>query len=148
MKFVLLFSLLLTTSVFGQDYPSKPIRIVVPYAAGGGTDAVSRLLATRLGAVFNQPVVVENKPGASANIGTEFVARAPADGYTVLVTAPNFTTSEALFDKLTWKFEDFVPVIQLVRYEQVLVASTQSQIATVQAMIAQAKAKPGSLTYG
>ena len=148
MKFVLLFSLLLTTSVFGQDYPSKPIRIVVPYAAGGGTDAVSRLLATRLGAVFNQPVVVENKPGASANIGTEFVAKSPADGYTVLVTAPNFTTSEALFDKLTWKFEDFVPVIQLVRYEQVLVASTQSQVSGIQAMIAQAKAKPGSLTYG
>jgi tripartite-type tricarboxylate transporter receptor subunit TctC len=148
MRTLLLAVLLAATSVLAQDYPSKSVRIVVPYAAGGGTDAVSRLMAARLGAAFNQPVVVENKPGASANIGTEFVAKSPADGYTLLITAPNFTTSEALFDKLTWKFEDFVPVIQLVRYEQVLVASTQSQISSIQAMIAQAKAKPGSLTYG
>ena len=148
MKTLLLVVLLAATGAFAQDYPNKSVRIVVPYAAGGGTDTVARLLAARLGAAFNQPVVVENKPGASANIGTEFVARAPADGYTLLVTAPNFTTSEALFDKLPWKFEDFVPVIQLVRYEQVLVASTQSQLSSIQAMIAQAKAKPGSLTYG
>lgn len=148
MRRLLIAVLLAATSAFAQDYPSKSIRIVVPYAAGGGTDTVSRLMAARLGAAFNQPVVVENKPGASANIGTEFVARAPADGYTLLITAPNFTTSEALFDKLAWKFEDFVPVIQLVRYEQVLVASAQSQISSVQALIAQAKAKPGSLTYG
>ena len=146
--FFLLFSILIGASAAAQDFPSKPLRIIVPYAAGGGTDAVARLMATRLATTLGQPVTVENKAGASANIGTEFVARAPADGYTLLITAPNFTTSEALFEKLPWKFEDFVPVIQLVRYEQVLVASTQSQIASIQAMIAQAKAKPGSLTYG
>jgi tripartite-type tricarboxylate transporter receptor subunit TctC len=140
--------LLAAGSGFAQEFPAKGLRIVVPYAAGGGTDTVARLMAARLATALSQPVVVENKPGASANIGTEFVARAPADGYTILVTAPNFTTSEALFDKLPWKFEDFIPVIQLVRYEQVLVASTQSQIASIQAMIAQARAKPGSLTYG
>ncbi|MSQ63421.1 MAG: tripartite tricarboxylate transporter substrate binding protein [Betaproteobacteria bacterium] len=149
MKFLLPFLLFFAAnSGFAQEYPAKGLRIVVPYAAGGGTDTVSRLMAARLSTIFNQPVVVENKPGASANIGTEFVARASADGYTILITAPNFTTSEALFDKLTWKFEDFVPVIHLVRYEQVLVASTQSQVTSIQAMIAQAKAKPGSLTYG
>jgi tripartite-type tricarboxylate transporter receptor subunit TctC len=148
MKTLLLAALLAATGVFAQDFPNKGLRIVVPYAAGGGTDTVARLMAARLATTLGQPVTVENKPGASANIGTDFVAKAPADGYTILVTAPNFATSEALFDKLTWKFEDFVPVIQLVRYEQVLVASTQSQIASVQAMIAQAKAKPGSLTYG
>jgi tripartite-type tricarboxylate transporter receptor subunit TctC len=147
-KLLAVLALLSTCAATAQDYPSKAVRIIVPYAAGGGTDTVSRLMAARLGAAFNQPVVVENRPGASANIGTEFVAKAPADGYTILITAPNFTTSEALFDKLAWKFEDFVPVIHLVRYEQVLVASTQSQITTVQAMIAQAKAKPGALTYG
>ena len=149
MRFLIpVFLFLAAESGFAQEFPNKGLRIVVPYAAGGGTDTVARLMAARLSAAFGQPVVVENKPGASANIGTEFVARAPADGYTILVTAPNFTTSEALFDKLPWKFEDFVPVIQLVRYEQVLVASAQSQISSVQAMIAQAKAKPGSLTYG
>jgi len=145
---LLLLALLFNGVVAAQEFPAKPLRIVVPYAAGGGTDAVSRLLATRLAATLGQPVTVENKPGASANIGTDFVAKAAPDGYTILVTAPNFATSEALFDKLPWKFEDFIPVIHLVRYEQVLVASTQSQIANVQAMIAQAKAKPGALTYG
>jgi len=131
-----------------QEYPAKAVRIIVPYAAGGGTDAVSRLVATRLSTSLGQPVLVENKPGASANIGTDFVAKSPADGYTILVTAPNFTTSEALYDKLGWRFEDFAPVIQLVRYEQVLVASMQSQLSSVREMIAQAKAKPGDLTYG
>lgn len=135
-------------SASAQDYPSKPIRIVVPYSPGGGTDTVARLMAVRLSAAFGQSVVVENKPGASANIGAEFVARAPADGYTVLVTAPNFTTSEALYDKLTWKFDDFIPVIHLVRYANVLVAAPESQLATVAQMTARAKAAPGSLTYG
>jgi tripartite-type tricarboxylate transporter receptor subunit TctC len=148
MKTLLLAALFAATGAFAQDFPNKPVRIVVPYAAGGGTDTVARLMAARLATTLGQPVTVENKPGASANIGSDFVAKAPADGYTILVTAPNFATSEALFEKLPWKFEDFVPVIHLVRYEQVLVASTQSQIATIQALIAQAKAKPGSLTYG
>ena len=139
---------LAATSASAQEYPSKPLRIVVPYAAGGGTDTVARLMATRLTATLGQPVVVENKPGASANIGAEFVARAQPDGYTILVTAPNFTTSEALFDKLGWRFEDFAPVIHLVRYANVLVASTQSQLTGVQDMIARAKASPGSLTFG
>jgi tripartite-type tricarboxylate transporter receptor subunit TctC len=147
-KILVVISMLVAGAASAQDYPSKAIRIVVPYAAGGGTDAVARLTATRLSAALGQPVVVENKPGASANIGTDFVAKSPADGYTILVTAPNFATSEALYDKLGWKFEDFAPVIHLVRYEQVLVASTQSQISGVREMIAQAKAKPGDLTYG
>ena len=92
--------------------------------------------------------MVENKPGASANIGAEFVARSPADGYTVLVTAPNFTTSEALYEKLTWRFDDFIPVIHLVRYANVLVAAPGSQLGSVDQMIGKAKANPGALTFG
>lgn len=145
---LILVAMLSVTAAAAQEYPSKPIRIVVPYSPGGGTDTVARLIAVRLSAALGQSVVVENKPGASANIGAEFVARAPADGYTVLVTAPNFTTSEALYDKLTWRFEDFVPVIHLVRYANVLVAAPESQLATVGQMTARAKASPGSLTYG
>lgn len=141
-------AMLSVTAASAQDYPNKPIRIVVPYSPGGGTDTVARLMAVRLTAAFGQSVVVENKPGASANIGAEFVARAPADGYTVLVTAPNFTTSEALYDKLTWKFDDFIPVIHLVRYANVLVAAPDAKLATVEQMIARAKAAPASLTYG
>jgi tripartite-type tricarboxylate transporter receptor subunit TctC len=148
MRTLIAIALLFALPAAGQEYPTKPLRFVVPYAAGGGTDAVARLMAARLAATLAQPITVENKPGASANIGTEFVARSPADGYTVLVTAPNFATSEALFPALAWKFDDFVPIIHLVRYEQVLVASAQSQLTTVQALIAQAKAKPGGLSYG
>ena len=129
-------------------FPERPITLIVPWAAGGGTDAVARLMAARLTAALGQPVVVENKPGASANIGTDFVAKSPADGTTILVTAPNFATSEALFDKLTWRFEDFTPVIHLVRYANVLVAAPESKLASVEQMIARAKASPGSLTYG
>jgi tripartite-type tricarboxylate transporter receptor subunit TctC len=131
-----------------QEFPNKPIRIVVPYSPGGGTDAVARMMAQRLSITLGQSVVVENKPGASANIGSEFVARAPADGYTILVTAPNFTTSEALYDKLSWRFDDFIPVIHLVRYANVLVSSPDSKMATVPDMIARAKAAPGMMTYG
>lgn len=135
-------------SATAQEFPNKPIRIVVPYSPGGGTDAVARMMAQRLSITLGQSVVVENKPGASANIGSEFVARAPADGYTILVTAPNFTTSEALYDKLSWRFDDFIPVIHLVRYANVLVSSPDSKMATVPDMIARAKAAPGMMTYG
>lgn len=139
---------LCTTTAWAQDFPSKPIRLVVPYSPGGGTDTVARLMGERLANSLKQSVVVENKPGASANIGAEYVARQPADGYTILVTAPNFTTSEALFDKPGWKFEDFAPVIQLVRYANVLVAAPGAPFATLQQVITEAKAKPGSLSFG
>ena len=135
-------------TAMAQDFPNKPIRIVVPYSPGGGTDAVARMMAQRLTTSLGQSVVVENKPGASANIGAEFVARSPADGYTILVTAPNFTTSEALFDKLTWRFDDFIPLIHLVRYANVLVASPDSKMTTVPDMVSRAKAAPGLMTYG
>lgn len=137
-----------TTAASAQDYPSRTIRIVVPYAPGGGTDTVARMMAERLAVSLKQSVVVENKAGASANIGAEFVARAPADGYTVLVTAPNFTTSEALFDKLGWKFDDFIPVIHLVRYGNVLVAAPGTPFTSLQQVLAEAKAKPRALTFG
>ncbi len=135
-------------AAWSQEFPNKPFRIIVPYSPGGGTDTVARLMAEKLTASFNQPVVVENRAGASANIGTELVARAPADGYTILVTAPNFTTSEALFAKLAWKFDDFAPVIHLVRYGNVLVAAPDTPFASLDQVVAQAKAKPGSLSFG
>lgn len=138
----------LASTAMAQDFPSRPVRIIVPYATGGGTDTVARLVAARMTTTMGQPVVVENRPGAAANIGAEAVAKSPADGYTVLVTAPNFSSSEALFDKLGWRFEDFMPVAHLARYANVLVASTSSQLTSMEAMIAKAKSAPGSLSYG
>jgi tripartite-type tricarboxylate transporter receptor subunit TctC len=145
---LLLAALFSVTAAAAQDFPAKPIRIIVPYSPGGGTDTVARLMAQKLTAAFGQSVIVDNKPGASANIGAEMVARSPGDGYTILVTAPNFTTSEALFEKPGWKFEDFTPVIHLVRYGNVLVAGPGTPLTSVQQMIAAAKAAPKSLSFG
>lgn len=146
--FTLLVSLFLGFTAHAQDYPIKPIRIVVPYSPGGGTDTVARLMAAHMSNALGQQVIVENKAGASANIGTEFVAKAPADGYTILVTAPNFTTSEALFDKLGWRFEDFIPLIHLVRYGNFLVAAPGTPFTSLEQMIARAKSAPGALSFG
>jgi tripartite-type tricarboxylate transporter receptor subunit TctC len=146
--FTLLLSLLLGFTAQAQDYPIKPIRIVVPYSPGGGTDTVARLMAAHISNSLGQQVIVENKAGASANIGTEFVAKAPADGYTILVTAPNFTTSEALFDKLGWRFEDFIPLIHLTRYGNFLVAAPGTPFTSLEQMIARAKSAPGALSFG
>jgi tripartite-type tricarboxylate transporter receptor subunit TctC len=148
LRTLLAFAAIFAASALAQEYPAKPVRIIVPYAPGGGTDTTARLAAVRLQAAFGQPVVVENRPGASANIGTEFVAKAPADGYTVLITAPNFSTSEALFPNLGWRTEDFAPVIHLVRYANVLVASTASQIAGFDDFLARAKGAARPLSYG
>jgi len=137
----------LATAV-AQDFPNKPIRIIVPYSAGGGTDAAARVIGDHVSNTLKQTVVIENKAGASANIGTQFVARAPADGYTVLVAAPNFTTSEALFDDLGWKFEDFIPVAQFAKYSNVLVASPGSPYTDIKQVIDASKAEPGKLSFG
>jgi tripartite-type tricarboxylate transporter receptor subunit TctC len=146
--FALLVSLFFGINAQAQDYPIKPIRIVVPYSPGGGTDTVARLMAAHISNALGQQVIVENKAGASANIGTEFVAKAPADGYTILVTAPNFTTSEALFDKLGWRFEDFIPLIHLTRYGNFLVAAPGTPFNSLEQMIARAKSAPGTLSFG
>ena len=134
----LLAALFLGLTAQAQDFPIKPIKIVVPYSPGGGTDTVARLMAAHISNTLGQQVIVENKAGASANIGTEFVAKAPADGYTILVTAPNFTTSEALFDKLGWRFDDFIPLIHLVRYGNFLVAAPGTPFTSLEQMIARA----------
>jgi tripartite-type tricarboxylate transporter receptor subunit TctC len=105
-------------------------------------------MAAHISNSLGQQVIVENKAGASANIGTEFVAKAPADGYTILVTAPNFTTSEALFDKLGWRFEDFIPLIHLARYGNFLVAAPGTPFTSLEQMIARAKSAPGALSFG
>ena len=144
----LLAALFLGLTAQAQDFPIKPIKIVVPYSPGGGTDTVARLMAAHISNTLGQQVIVENKAGASANIGTEFVAKAPADGYTILVTAPNFTTSEALFDKLGWRFDDFIPLIHLVRYGNFLVAAPGTPFTSLEQMIARAKSAPGTLSFG
>lgn len=136
------------TGASAQDFPTKPIRIVVPYSPGGGTDVVARLVAQKLSDSLGQPVIVENKPGASTNIGTRDVATSVADGHTILITAPNIATSEALFKNPGFRLEDFTPVIQLARYPNVLVAGPGTPHTTLEAVLAQAKAEPTALAFG
>ncbi len=133
---------------FASEYPEKPIRFIVPYAAGGGTDLVARFIAQKLSNITSQQVLVDNRPGASSNIGTELVAKSLADGYTVLVTAPNFSTSEALSPKLGWKTEDFSPVIQFTKHSNILVTSSTSQLGNFKQFIDKTKSGQPLMSFG
>jgi tripartite-type tricarboxylate transporter receptor subunit TctC len=132
-----------------QPYPSKPVHVIVAYPAGGATDVIARAVAQRLSDIWNQPVVVENKGGASTQIGAEYVAKAPPDGYTLLATADaTLAFNPALYRKLNYDVRDFVPVSGLAIVNQVLVVYPGLPITSVQDLIAQAKAKPGAINYG
>ena len=132
-----------------QAYPSKPIRIVVPYPAGGGIDIMSRLIAQRLAQRFSQSVVVENKPGAGTIVAAESVARAAPDGYTLLITTDaTITINPYLYAKLPYDaVKDFAPVSQLVLLNQLLVANAALPVSNLKELIAHAKANPGKLNY-
>lgn len=139
---------LMPFSAPAQDYPANPIRIIVPYSPGGGTDTVARLIAPKLSEAFRQPVIVDNRAGASTNIGTELVAKSAPDGYTLLLQAPNLATNEAMFSKIGWSARDFAGVIHLVRYSNVLVASSAANVTDFRDLVAQSKANPRLFSYG
>ena len=129
-------------------YPNKPIRIVVPFPPGVPLDVILRVVGQRLSTVLGQPVVVENKPGAGANIGTEFAARAPNDGYTLLGTASNFVANPSLYSRVNYDPQkDFTPIAGLIRTPSVLIVAADSLIKSVDDLIARAKAKPGALSF-
>ncbi len=135
-------------SAVAQSYPAKPIRMIVPTSPGGILDIVARLLGQKLTEVTGQIVVVENRAGASNNIGTEFVARAPADGYTLLSATLPFVVNPSLFEKLPFNVEkDFAPVSLVVSAPYVLIAHPSVPAKSIKELVAIAKAKPGALTY-
>jgi len=146
---VLLAGLLFSALCGAQNYPSKPIRFVVPLAAGGTGDTLGRIVAESLGTALNAPVVVDNRPGAGGVIGTEVVARSAADGYTLLVTSSSHVLNSALrLGKLSYDpLKDFVAITQIADTHQVLLAHPTLGIGTVRELIAAAKAQPGKLTY-
>ncbi len=132
-----------------QDYPTKAIHIVVPFAAGGAVDAVARIVGQALSERVKQPVIVENKPGASSNIGMEAVAKAAPDGYTLLMASNGIATNNALFPALSFDGRrDFAPVARIGYAPLVFVVPANSPDKTLAALIADAKANPGKLTYG
>jgi tripartite-type tricarboxylate transporter receptor subunit TctC len=149
MKLFLLLIAIATHAVAADPYPSKPIRMVIPFAPGGATDIIGRLVANKMGETLNQPVVVENVAGAATMVGAERVARSPNDGYTVLVaTSATLATNPHLYRKITYKLEDFAPVTMLAKLPMVMVMNADSPVQNVKDFVAYAKAQPGKLNYG
>ncbi|RYF80993.1 MAG: tripartite tricarboxylate transporter substrate binding protein [Comamonadaceae bacterium] len=130
------------------DYPTKPIKLVVPYPPGGGTDVIARIVQERFQNLLGQPVVIENKGGAAGSIGTEIAAKSAADGYTVLFTLSSHTINPSIYPKLPFDTaKDFEPVGMVASLPQILVANTQFAPNTVAELVALAKAKPGTLSF-
>src|SRR5437868_8687984 len=138
------------TAAWAQDYPAKPVRVVVPYAAGGNADIWARVLAQKLTEALKQPFVVENKPGANGGIGTDFVAKSAADGYTLLAVASGpIVVNPVLYANVTYDpVKDLAPVAQCAVYQYVLVTRSDSPYKTIRDLVAAAKANPGGLAYG
>jgi tripartite-type tricarboxylate transporter receptor subunit TctC len=131
-----------------QPYPSRPIKIVVPYAAGGAVDVVARTIGQPLAEALKQPVIVDNRPGASANIGMELAAKAAPDGYTLLMASNGIATNMALFPNLSFDGRrDFAPVAKIGYAPLVIVVPVSSPAKSLKDLIAMAKAEPGKLTY-
>jgi tripartite-type tricarboxylate transporter receptor subunit TctC len=150
MKFIVAFALSLAClAAHAQSWPAKPVRIVVAYPPGGGIDVLARQLAEKLTASWNQPVVVENKPGANTIVACDAVAKSPPDGYTVLMTTDaSFSINPHLYARLPYDAErDFIRVTMLVLLQQLLVAHPALQANTLDELIRLAKARPGSINY-
>jgi tripartite-type tricarboxylate transporter receptor subunit TctC len=145
----LLIAVLNIAGVHAQSYPSKPIRIVVPFVAGGAVDTLARMIGVKLSESLGQPVIVENRPGAGGNVAADAVAKSPPDGYVILQNTNGQAISPAIYRALPFDVvRDFIPVTQLVASQLVLVASPKLSATSVRELIALAKAKPGSLNYG
>jgi len=144
----LLTCLAILASFARADYPDRPIRIVVPFAAGGGVDVLARTISQKLGEQLKQTVIVDNKPGGNANIGADFVAKAAPDGYTVLIAANGLATNPALFPDLTYNVQrDLAPVAYVGYAPLVFVAPQSFSARTLADVLRAAKAQPGKLNY-
>lgn len=131
-----------------QPFPSKPVRLLVPFAPGGTTDLVARVIGAKLSEALGQPVVVDNRGGGGTTIGTEALARAPADGYTIMLATPDFTVNPSLQPKLPYDtLKDFTPIALIATYPMVMVVNADQKLGSVADLIAQARAKPGEINY-
>ncbi len=131
------------------DWPSRPVKLISPYGAGGASDLSARVLGEYLAKVLGQQIVVENKPGAGTRVATEMVARAPADGYTVLYVAAPYATAEALYGKgLSYQREQLRPIAMAMHAPLFLIVNAQSPVKTVRDLVAYSKTRPGGLNFG
>lgn len=131
-----------------QAYPSRPVRLIVPFSPGGAADVPGRIMASELSRVLGQQVVVDNRPGAGSTIGTEVAAKAPPDGYTLLLISNTHAINASLYKKLPYHpINDFAPVLQFMTSPNVLVVHPSLPVKTVKELVALAKAKPGQIDY-
>jgi len=148
MKHLFLAVLLAANAALAQNFPSKPIRVIVPFPPGGGTDIVARTVTPKMAEILGQPFVIENRAGAGGNIGTEVVAKSPADGYTLLVASASTAINTTLMPNLSWDIaRDFAPVVLMVVNNHLLAAHPSVPANNVKELLALAKAKPGAITY-
>jgi len=142
------FLILSTQTAWAQKWPEKPVRIVTPFAPGGGTDVFARILAQRLSEVFAQQFIVENRPGAGSTIGTEHVARSAPDGYTYLMTSASYSFNPGLYPKLRYDpVKDFTAVSLVVRVPHVIVVLPSFPARNLQEFVKLARARPGDVLY-
>lgn len=141
-------TLLIPVASLAQAWPERPVRIIVPYTPGGASDITARILAERMSAKFGQPVTVDNRAGASGIIGTEAVAKASPDGYTLVFVASSHVVNKALFGNLTYDpIKSFAPITHTANVQLVMVVPATLGVNTVAEFIALAKSKPGALSY-
>lgn len=141
--------LFFTVSTGAQEYPTKPVKIIIPFTAGSATDFVGRTVAKKLSEMWSQPVEVENLPGSGGTVGASVVAKAPADGYTLLEYSSAYTVSPSLYKNLPYDpMKDFIDIAPLARQPLALVVGTSSGLKNVAEVIAKAKANPGEIKFG
>ena len=151
LRLLLLTTLLLVVPLSqAQSWPQKPVRVIVPFAPGGASDLMPRLVGEKLAAIWAQPVVIDNRPGAAGNIGMEAGAKSPPDGYTLLA-APNgnLVVNPHMYSKLAYDvFKDLAPVTRIAAVQNVLVVNPEVPASSMKEFIALARAKPGALNFG
>jgi len=131
-----------------QSYPSKPIRFVLPFPPGGGTDILGRILGQKLSEQIGQPVVPENRPGAGGNVGMEYASRQPADGYTIVICSPSLAISPSLYKKLNYKQDDLALIGRVASIPNAFVVHPVVPARSVKELVALAKKSPGKLNFG
>jgi len=141
---------MVASSAWAQDFPSRSLKLVVPYAPGGGADSVARIVAKRVAENVGQPIVIENKGGAGSIVGTDLVAKAEPDGYTLLLGQSGpISINPAVYKTLPYDpVKDFAPITMTTAYPYILVVNSESPAKTLQEFVALAKSKPGALNYG
>lgn len=135
------------STALAQAYPTKPVRMIVPFAPGGTTDGIARIVATKVSELIGQPVVVDNRAGAGGNVGTDLVAKAPADGYTIAMVGNSFTVNPALYKTMPYRQTELVPVVMAGKVPFVMVARPGLPYRTLPELIAHARTNPGQVTY-